>query len=100
MKRRPHWTDDLIEAVSDATENNAYHDEMVYAVIAAVEDWQERHPEPYIEADTDSLHKAKAALQRGREAATIRPYNLYSDPYYSGYVHACGNILRALEGAE
>ena len=29
----------LIEAVNDAMENNAYHDEMVYAVIAAVEDW-------------------------------------------------------------
>ena len=38
-ERRPHWTDDLIEAVNDAMENNAYHDEMVYAVIAAVEDW-------------------------------------------------------------
>ena len=38
-ERRPHWDDDLIEAVNDAMENNAYHDEMVYAVIAAVEDW-------------------------------------------------------------
>ena len=34
-----HWDDDLIEAVNDAMENNAYHDEMVYAVIVAVEDW-------------------------------------------------------------
>lgn len=38
-ERRPHWDDDLIEAVNDAMENNAYHDEMVYAVIVAVEDW-------------------------------------------------------------
>ena len=40
-ERRPHWDDDLIDAVNGAMENNAYHDEMVYAVIAAVEDWQD-----------------------------------------------------------
>ena len=29
-ERRAHWTDDLIEAVSDAMEDNAYHDEKAY----------------------------------------------------------------------
>ena len=46
MKRRPHWTDDLIEAVKDAISGWCFdhvegplYDEDVYPVIAAVEDW-------------------------------------------------------------
>ena len=42
VERRPHWTDDLIEAVS-AQMPSAYDidvgDLRLYAVIAAVEDW-------------------------------------------------------------
>ena len=42
MKRRPHWDDDLISAVIGATPPGTVtvtYD--VYAVIAAVEDWQD-----------------------------------------------------------
>ncbi len=46
MSRRPHWTDDLIEAVKDAISGWCFdhvegplYDEDVYPVIAAVEDW-------------------------------------------------------------
>ena len=38
-ERREHWTYELIAAVSDAMESSGDHDEMVYATIAAVEDW-------------------------------------------------------------
>lgn len=60
--------------------------------------------DPYLDAleqleqMRDRAFEAEAAIQRVREAATIRPNNLHSDPYYSGYVHACDNILRALDG--
>ena len=47
-ERRPHWTDDLIEAVKDAISGWCFdhvegplYDEDVYPVIAAVEDWQD-----------------------------------------------------------
>ena len=46
MSRRPHWDDDLIEAVKDAISGWCFdhvegplYDEDVYPVIAAAEDW-------------------------------------------------------------
>ena len=63
MKRRPHWDDALIDAVTD----HMYHcvdclsedagvddwrERWAYAVIAAVEDWQDRHtPSPESEGN-------------------------------------------------
>ena len=38
-ERRPHWDDELFDAVIDGFRITPYDDE-VYAVIAAVEDWQ------------------------------------------------------------
>ena len=46
MKRRPHWDDDLIEAVSCLVSVDIGDDCLVvadvYAIIAAVEDWHEK----------------------------------------------------------
>ena len=42
-ERRPYWTDDLIEAVKAAsTQYGQGTADSAFAVIAAVEDWQER----------------------------------------------------------
>ena len=50
--RRPHWDDDVIKAVADVLEHDDYIYATTYAVIAAVEDWQDRHtPSPESEGN-------------------------------------------------
>lgn len=90
--RRPHWTDDLIEAVKDAISGWCFdyvegplYDEDVYPVIAAVEDWQiakagpgkyaitlgviggKYLPEWIAQSAIDRATKAEAKIQRVRE---------------------------------
>ena len=67
-ERRPHWDDELFDAVIDGFRITPYDDE-VYAVIAAVEDWHRdrwtgvcESPEEVVQ----ELKQAQAAIQRVR----------------------------------
>ena len=70
-EKREWWSDDLIAAVSDAMESSDYHDEMVYAIIAVVEDWQAEHGinivGTAIADHVTRLNRAESAIQRVRE---------------------------------
>ena len=81
-ERRPHWDDDLIEAVSSALEN-PFHDEMVYAIIAAVEDWQ-------VANARDRVYLAEPTS--AEQAAIARVRDLHEKHDCSRHEHSyCGN---------
>jgi len=81
MKRRPHWDDDLIDAVFRAL-SHTYRaqgwtggiaidlDESVYPLIAAVEDWMDANDNPLPHVLNECLQwldAERAAIQRVRE---------------------------------
>ena len=81
MSRRPHWDDDLIDAVFRAL-SHTYRaqgwtggiaidlDESVYPLIAAVEDWMDANDNPLPHVLNECLQwldAERAAIQRVRE---------------------------------
>ena len=108
-ERRPHWDDDLIEAVNDAMENNAYHDEMVYAVIAAVEDRQALRlgacvPQlaawQYEKQTIPLWHwaQAEAAIERVRGIPEKESDVGYPNDWHIGWNACRESVLDALDG--
>ena len=95
-ERRPHWDDELIEAVKDNISGYCFdhvegplYDEDVYPVIAAVEDWvydnfQGGEYDNPVEYTPEEL-----AIQRVREAC---------EPFGPMGSIAVWRILRALDG--
>jgi len=108
MKRRPHWTDDLIEAVKDAISGWCFdhvegplYDEDVYPVIAAVEDWQVQHARDRVVLVTGNpgtyVGDLEAAIQRVRELCNDERQSQCSCGACPIYVDA-RDIARALDG--
>ena len=64
MQRRPHWDDDLIDAVSESIPY-PFPEVVIYSVIAAVEDWQATQVRE-LEVTVCEC-PPKAAIQRVRE---------------------------------
>ena len=105
MSRRPHWDDDLIDAVFRAL-SHTYRaqgwtggiaidlDESVYPLIAAVEDWQrQRGPSltEFIEMDD--------AIKRVRDVTVPVPGDVYDlDSYTRGAADALALTNKALDG--
>ena len=63
-ERRPHWDDNLIEAVSDLIYTDYEGDCLVCAVIAAVEDWQENVLIPGWQAQWTEIQELRGLLQQ------------------------------------
>ena len=66
MKRRPHWDDALIESLP-IPGHSYLEDEDIYAIIAAVEDWQDANGFSRAGTLMHRLIDAEAAIQRVRE---------------------------------
>lgn len=66
MKRRPHWDDELIESLP-IPGHSYLEDEDIYAIIAAVEDWQDANGFSRAGTLMHRLIDAEAAIQRVRE---------------------------------
>ena len=114
MKRRPHWTDDLIEAVKDAISGWCFdhvegplYDEDVYPVIAAVEDWQVDHPRPahlmgryYHGGMPQIIEEQAVAIQRVREFLADKDEGLTDDARAQGHfiLVDTDSVRRALDG--
>lgn len=103
-ERRAHWDDDLVEAVA-AVINQADVDDYanvhfthsdIYAIIAAVEDWEKS---TFVSATAQLAERiaiAESAIQRVREVCgQDTPYpGGYTDGWYS----ALRSVRRALDG--
>ena len=82
MDRRPHWDDDLINAVTDLIYTD-YDGELVCAVIAAVEDWQVHRDGQALDVNEllsecmEQVHRAEKA-----EAAIQRVRDVYEDYFH------------------
>ena len=104
-ERRPHWDDDLIEAVRALTRTCPYEDyncevddAQTYAVIAAVEDWV--LSAPIFDLYLSRKHAPdKAAIARVRHLATT---GILAAPdlteFDKGYNTALLHLQKALEG--
>lgn len=95
MQRRPHWDDDLIDAVSESIPY-PFPEVVIYSVIAAVEDWQATQVRE-LEVTVCEC-PPKAAIQRVRElhynTATHHPSGCCSE---CGGTYPCPTV-RALDG--
>ena len=106
-ERRPHWTDDLIEAVYAELPAKKYQVEPdsweVHRIIAAVEDWARWEHVP--KGTLARLEQAEAAIERVRDVCeqwqnydavdwATAPYLLVTDK-----LTAAKQILQALDGA-
>ena len=101
-ERRPHWTDDLIEAVADVLEHDDYIYATTHAVIAAVEDWARWEHVP--KGTLARLEQAEAAIQRVRgivDADQTVPIDA-RDPasYVAGYADATFRVRQVLDGGQ
>lgn len=96
--RRPHWDDDLIEAVTCLVSVDIGDDCLpavdVYEVIAAVEDWQDARGDAI---DGRSLTEAIFAVQRVRERAEGPTPAVHGD-WMAGYASAMRDVLHAMDG--
>ena len=100
-ERRPHWTDDLIDAVRYAAHDWGPESHLdVYAVIAAVEDWV--LSAPIFDLYLSRKHAPdKAAIQRVRDLHRTGP----GEPTPGGSIcWGCGGTwpcptIKALDGA-
>lgn len=80
-QRRGHWTDDLINAVSDLIYTDYSGDDLVYAILTIIEDWQAATPHPdqhsaaadYWRLQTCLRLDAEAAIQAVREIEPVFP---------------------------
>ena len=99
-ERRPHWDDELFDAVIDGFRITPYDDE-VYAVIAAVEDWHRDRWTGVCESPEEvvrELKQAQAAIQRV-QAVCDKPNRGPSwDSYVEGYNDAISVVQAAMEG--
>ena len=106
-ERRPHWTNDLIEAVYAELPAKKYQVEPdsweVHRIIAAVEDWARWEHVP--KGTLARLEQAEAAIERVRDVCeqwqnydavdwATAPYLLVTDK-----LTAAKQILQALDGA-
>lgn len=116
--RRPHWDDDLIEAVADVLEHDDYIYATTYAVIAAVEDWRNSNIQVHWQGMTATERNLSEALgreQHGRdelEAAIKRVRGIVDayqtvpidarDPasYVAGYADATFRVRQVLDGGQ
>ena len=63
-ERRPHWDDNLIEAVCDLIYTDYDGEDLVCAVIAVVEDWQENVLIPGWQAQWTEIQELRGLLQQ------------------------------------
>jgi hypothetical protein len=96
-ERRPHWDQELEQAVSavlfDCYENGI-SEEQVYQVIAAVEDWQDRHtPSPESEGNRKMTPQQLLASANVFAGVTLV---LQSDAFW---VESLGVLLTAASAA-
>ena len=103
-ERRPHWTDDLIEAVYAELPAKKYQVEPdsweVHRIIAAVEDWARWEHVP--KGTLARLEQAEAAIARVRgivDADQTVPIDA-RDPasYVAGYADATFRVRQVLDG--
>ena len=94
MKRRPHWDDALIESLP-IPGHSYLEDEDIYAIIAAVEDWQDANGFSRAGTLMHRLIDAKAAIQRVREVLERYRTSPYSE---MSQTDALGAVGRALDG--
>jgi hypothetical protein len=110
--RRPHWDDDLIDAVRDAVDVEfdgiwQLSEDSIRAVIAAVEDWQAAQP---MDGDWGTVRwsvamyqhyaRSSAAIQRVRGwTPYIRTDGSELTAYERGFNDAVTGIVRALDDA-
>jgi len=112
MQRRPHWDDDLIDAVSESIPY-PFPEVVIYSVIAAVEDWQARR----LGASAEQLNRiadwqwmkvsiplwhwaqAEAAIQRVRQLCQSAIDESYLTDASIARAGLANRILRALDGA-
>lgn len=121
-ERRPHWSDDLIDAVRDAVDVEfddiwKLSDDSILAVIAAVEDWHKAKRDSRIRTHSEGCWRwhnecaealivsQQAAIQRVQEeVGGDNPIPKASDgmdnvvAYCAGYVDALRRVRRALDG--
>ena len=91
IERRPHWDDELFDAVIDGFRITPYDDE-VYAVIAAVEDWHRDRWTGVCESPEEvvrELKQAQAAIQRVRELHRTVVDEVFTDFGWDGEVEHC-----------
>ena len=108
-KRRPHWDDDLVDAVireigvlrpsPPPLANTAY------AVIAAVEDWMDANDNPLPHVLNECLQwldAERAAIQRVREAVShgFDITDADASDFDYGYARALVDVLSALVGVD
>lgn len=110
-ERRPHWDDELFDAVIDGFRITPYDDE-VYAVIAAVEDWHRDRWTGVCESPEEvvrELKQAQAAIKRVQGICEVIVENAHQfyevwdeDPTAAqvpyGQWMVARHILRALDG--
>jgi hypothetical protein len=103
-ERRPHWDDELIFAVMSAAGDGGHlFIDDIHAVIAAVEDWQDRHTDSpncgVCDEQWPCAASAEAAIARVREKPYLnaRPHG-QPEPWREGYNQALREVLRALDG--
>jgi hypothetical protein len=108
-ERRPHWEDDLIEAVADMAwgvnpkNEGGYgrtYFEMTYDVIAAVEDWQSRNAIRLVSDLQGRLMQREATIQRVREFLDDKDGQLSDEDRAKGctILVDIGSVRRALDG--
>ena len=93
-ERRPHWDDELIESLP-IPGHSYLEDEDIYAIIAAVEDWQDANGFSRAGTLMHRLIDAEAAIQRVREVLERYRTSPYSE---MSQTDALGAVLNALDG--
>ena len=93
-ERRPHWDDELIESLP-IPGHSYLEDEDIYAIIAAVEDWQDANGFSRAGTLMHRLIDAEAAIQRVREVLERYRTSPYSE---MSQTDALGAVGRALDG--
>lgn len=109
-ERRPHWDDDLLQAVYDAVfqrvdrDSGGVYEDVLPDVIAAVEDWQAQHeivsaPAALIDA-VQRAAIAETQVRRVRQVAERFASESGPDPYGFGVARAVAAdaVLDALDG--
>ena len=98
-ERRPHWTDDLIEAVYAELPAKKYQVEPdsweVHRIIAAVEDWARWEHVP--KGTLARMDQAEAAIARVRDVCD----RIWDDARYAhkyGFLEVVREVRYALEG--
>ena len=93
-ERRLHWDDELIESLP-IPGHSYLEDEDIYAIIAAVEDWQDANGFSRAGTLMHRLIDAEAAIQRVREVLERYRTSPYSE---MSQTDALGAVGRALDG--